>query len=672
MRRHLEATTVASLLAPALLVASVAFGENEVRGSRVGADDLVCDAVTGKVLVIGGARETAANEDVVGIDVGSRDFEIARLGGPGDELVYDSTADRIYVISSQASSDRLQVAAACSETPEVLEVGLAEIGLTYEPSSGKLYAQPPPRADELGDSVPSAPLTTGGLEIRQLALPTNDLAYDPVSGMIYASVPSSAGPITGNSIVPIDPVTGVIGTAVFVGSEPGTLAVSDDGQFLYVSLDGAFAVRRFDLLTQTAGPQFALGSDPFTGPFVAEDIEVQPGNPLVIAVSRRNLGFSPRHEGVGIYDDGVVRPNATQDHTGSNRIEFSSGPSLLYGYNNETTEFGFRKIAVDTDGATEISVHRNYISGFGVDIEYHEGVVYSTTGLALEPDTPTVLGTYSGVSFGRGVQADSGEGVVHFLTDSELLLYSLATFIPLDAVTVPGISGTPGSLVRWGPRKLAFRTSGDQVFLVEDPGADLSILKDNGQTALIPGDPVAYTITVSNAGPRDVIGATVTDSFPSDLTSCSWTCVPSAGATCTAGPVAGDVTDVVDLPMGEKVTYTADCTVSPGAGTSISNTATVLPPLAILDPSLGDNSATDADPVVSACGFPNAQVLENLTIDSAQVFTACTSITAGPGFHVVAGGDVTLRAGQSVALTSDSSVGTGGSLVVEIDPSLMP
>ena len=34
-------------------------------------------------------------------------------------------------------------------------------------------------------------------------------------------------------------------------------------------------------------------------------------------------------------------------------------------------------------------------------------------------------------------------------------------------VPIPGISGTPGSLVRYGPGKLAFRTSADQVFLVD-------------------------------------------------------------------------------------------------------------------------------------------------------------------------------------------------------------
>ena len=148
---------------------------------------------------------------------------------------------------------------------------------------------------------------------------------------------------------------------MFVGSEPGTLALSDDGQVLYVSLDGAFAVRQFDMTTQTPGLQFSLGSDPSNGSFQAEDIEVQPGNSSVIAVSRMNLRVSASHGGVAIYDSGVMRPSTTQRHTGGSRIEFSSNPSLLYGYNNQTTEFGFRTIAVDANGVAEISVTRDFI-----------------------------------------------------------------------------------------------------------------------------------------------------------------------------------------------------------------------------------------------------------------------------------------------------------------------
>src|SRR5688572_1666521 len=75
-------------------------------------------------------------------------------------------------------------------------------------------------------------------DIRQIGLPTRDLIYDRFRHRVYASVPSSGGRL-GNSIMAIDPVTGEIGPPIFVGSEPGRLALSADGRYLYVALDGA-------------------------------------------------------------------------------------------------------------------------------------------------------------------------------------------------------------------------------------------------------------------------------------------------------------------------------------------------------------------------------------------------------------------------------------------------
>ena len=62
-------------------------------------------------------------------------------------------------------------------------------------------------------------------------------------------------------------------------------------------------------------------------------------------------------------------------------------------------------------------------------------------------------------------------------------------------------------------------------------------------------------------------GSTVADTFPASLT-CSTTCVGAGGGTCTAGPVAGNINDTVNLPVGGSVTYTASCTI---AGTATGN-----------------------------------------------------------------------------------------------------
>ena len=124
--------------------------------------------------------------------------------------------------------------------------------------------------------------------------------------------------------------------------------------------------------------------------------------------------------------------------------------------------------------------------------------------------------------------------------------------------------------------------------------ADLAISKDDGQTSAVPGTPITYTITVGNAGPDDVIGATVTDTFSAALSAISWTCVASAGSTCTAAG-SGDIGDIVDILNGGSATFTVSALIAAGATGTLGNTATVTEPVGVTDPIPGNNSATDSD-----------------------------------------------------------------------------
>src|SRR6185369_12644383 len=114
---------------------------------------------------------------------------------------------------------------------------------------------------------------------RIVPILASDLIYDPVTQRLYAASPSRAGS-SGNSVVPINPTNGSIGSSIFVGSEPSKLARSDNGQYLYVGLDGSSAVRRVSLATQTADLQFSLGTGIISSgqPNLVADIEVAPGN----------------------------------------------------------------------------------------------------------------------------------------------------------------------------------------------------------------------------------------------------------------------------------------------------------------------------------------------------------------------------------------------------------
>ena len=182
----------------------------------------------------------------------------------------------------------------------------------------------------------------------------------------------------------------------------------------------------------------------------------------------------------------MPRTNTTPGHTGSNVIEFSASAGTLYGYNNETTGFGFYRLAVDASGVSVTDVFDSFmpnnvgssglISGFGVDIEFGGGLIFATTGVVVDPVARTILGSVAlPVTFGNSVVADAALGRVFYLTRDpatstwSIRAFDMSTRSLVGSGNVAGVNGTPGSLIRWGAQGLAFRTSAGQIFLIESP-----------------------------------------------------------------------------------------------------------------------------------------------------------------------------------------------------------
>jgi sugar lactone lactonase YvrE len=344
----------------------------------------------------------------------------------------------------------------------------------------------------------TAPADSGGVQplaefVRALSLPASDIVYNPADQMLYASVPSSAG-AAGNSIVPIDPATGEMGAPVFVGSEPSKLALSDDGHTLYVSLDGSYTIRRFDTATRAPSQQFSLGTN-FHGNYVVSDLAVAPGNPNLVAVARHYAGTSPPGAGVVVFDNGVQRTKAGPDHSsGSDYIAFSATASKLYGSGIYS---GLLTLTIDASGVT-VTPGKN-IPDVRSRIKFVDGRIYSSTGQVANPETSTLLGTFSGVST-SAFAIDTVAGRAYYLVrenfgSSALTLkaFDLNTFVPVGSATLSGITGDPASMVRWGANGLAFRTDAGKLYLV--------------QTSLIPSPEAIPT-------PTPVVSPTATPTPP--------------------------------------------------------------------------------------------------------------------------------------------------------------
>lgn len=304
--------------------------------------------------------------------------------------------------------------------------------------------------------LPPAPTLTPGPVV--VDLPNRAVVADPVRTALYASVPSTSASYA-NSVVKLDPLTGAVLDDVFLGSEPDAMAVSDDGSFLYVSLLGAPRVARIDLATFAHSGDLELPAGSL-GSVRPEDIVVLPGRPTSVAVSVRNTCCSPRHEGVVLFEGTTMLATRTQGHTGANRITRGPDASFIYGQNNETTEFGFRRIAVHSDGLTEVRV-QNLFSGFGSDMQSGGEYAFSNGGQVVSVVDFAVRGN---LGVGGPTAVDPARGRVHVLVGgTQIRTFSFTSLAPMGSAAVDGTGLS--SLVQWGSDGLALG-AGDRIVIV--------------------------------------------------------------------------------------------------------------------------------------------------------------------------------------------------------------
>src|SRR5262249_7479267 len=146
--------------------------------------------------------------------------------------------------------------------------------------------------------------------------------------------------------------------------------------------------RRFNLKTQTPEIQFSIGNG-----LQVEDMEVAPGNPNLVAVSRTDAGVS-------IFENGLPKPVVTSGPTFANSIVFSDSPTRLFGYDNESSAFALHQLSVDATGVVVLSSTPGLVSGYGENIEFAGGLIYATTGAVIDSSTLKVVGRFSGPGLG--------------------------------------------------------------------------------------------------------------------------------------------------------------------------------------------------------------------------------------------------------------------------------
>jgi len=191
--------------------------------------------------------------------------------------------------------------------------------------------------------------------------------------------------------------------------------------------------------------------------------------------------------------------------------------------------------------------------------------------------------------------------------------------------------------------------------------ADLGVTVNDATSAVVWGGPVSYTVDVTNAGPATATGATVTDTFPAQLTGVTWTCAASGGGSCATASGAGNISRQVTLPAGASARFTIAGSVVAGSGNgSIVHTASVAAPAGVTDPD--DRNNADAD--VNGIGTLRTLAVEKAagrtgqgTVVSSPEGIACAEGCGAASTSVLEGGQITLTA---IARPGDTFAGWSG------------
>ena len=150
--------------------------------------------------------------------------------------------------------------------------------------------------------------------------------------------------------------------------------------------------------------------------------------------------------------------------------------------------------------------------------------------------------------------------------------------------------------------------------------ADLTLTKTDSADPIVAGGSLTYTLTISNIGPSDATGVTLTDTLPISTMFVS----ASPGCTQSGGTI---ICGLGNLTAGSSRQITVRVTVNPAVadGIVINNTATVSGAEADAIP--GNNTATEpttinkvADLIISKTGTPNPVI-------AGQILTYTLTIT---------------------------------------------
>jgi len=236
----------------------------------------------------------------------------------------------------------------------------------------------------------------------------------------------------------------------------------------------------------TADINIPVGSSAYSGSYLTMDLQPSPVNDGTVALVRGTPGpgYTNEDGGVQIYDDGTLRPNVlcgdgqigcmgngAGDELDS--IQWNPTATEMFALDANFSPLNFYSVPVTSSGFGAVTNYGSLPSaGDKIHYDAPTGLLYTDSGVAINPAMGTVAGTFSvsGPAYTLSPMLgipDGNLGYMFFLeppalysTTYVLSWYDIKTFAQVGSVQIKGVNGTANHLIRWGSNGIAFSTTG--------------------------------------------------------------------------------------------------------------------------------------------------------------------------------------------------------------------
>ncbi len=373
---------------------------------------------------------------------------------------------------------------------------------------------------------------------HRVSLATADLAWSPHLGRLVATV-AETDPDFPNRVVTLDPRTGEVFSLIELErirrasplDEPGEgrLALSDDGTMLYVGTEGGSRLRQYALPGGTLVRDFAVGTNDDGSASIAFDWQVVPGQSERVVVARTD-GWN--RGSVAVYDQGLLQSGRGPY---SSHVLIAPDGQSAFSYMGRAlgdTLYGF---ALGPGGVVEVQVLPKTPFWFGGDVGLDRGLIHFACGWVYDPE---VQNWARGFSLQGAVNQYDNEGRMAFSADGQwvwfisgngrggqvLEWFARPTAQAMRRVSLSAVGGGVRRLWLCGDDTLALH-NGEAVvvlrsaaFLPAEAGVDLAVGYRPEREVAFAGEPFAYSVTVTNLGPRLATDVLLETRLPAGVT----------------------------------------------------------------------------------------------------------------------------------------------------------